>query len=60
MKKTIINQQEEVNFGKITVENENNGDRNTTLSIEKYATRIRPYLKTSQITSQNLITGKFS
>ena len=41
------------------IEYEINGDRNKTLSIEKYLNKIRPSLKDSQqIISINLIHGK--
>ena len=49
------------NFWKNTcIENQSNGDRNKTLSVEEYLIKIRSYLKDITITSKNLTHGKFN
>ena len=56
MKKKIIYLREGNLWSNNYIENESNGDRNKTLSVEEYLHKIRQYLK--NIISK-LICGKF-
>ena len=56
MKKKIIYLREGNLWSNDCIENESNGDRNKTLSVEEYLNKIRQYLKNI---INKLICGKF-